>query len=417
MAARIVIVTTYFRPVLGGVESNAERLARYLADGGCTVRLLTKRIGPELSDLENGGRFVVQRIGPFGRRSPAGKWRLAPYVTAWLVRHRATYDVVSCIDYRATGLAALAARAITGRPVVLQAQTAGVISGDNADASLQRWGVGAGGRLGRVLKRVIGTLYGRADAIACIGRALEREALNAGVPRERVHYLPNAIDMARFRPPLSAEERDRERAALLRRLDLPAGAILCVYAGRLSREKGVMDLMDAWRLLSSLAPRRSAALLVVGPDMEGHPGNVDPDARAFADRHGLSGSVRFMGPLADVAPILRLADIAVQPSHFEALGLSAIEALASGVPVVATSVGGLLDFIVDGENGLLAPPQDPAALASRLGALIEDASLRARLASRARPSVLEEYDERAVFGRFAALLETLAGAAASGAAA
>lgn len=119
--------------------------------------------------------------------------------------------------------------------------------------------------------------------------------------------------------------------------------------------------------------------------------------------------MRFLGPLRDPAPVLQVADIAVVPSHFEALGLSGIEALATGVPVVASAVGGLLDFVVDDVNGALCPVKNPAALAERLGRLIGDAALRTRLAANARRSVLDQYDEQIVFANFAALLTRLAG--------
>ena len=79
------------------------------------------------------------------------------------------------------------------------------------------------------------------------------------------------------------------------------------------------------------------------------------------------------------------------------------------MPLVASAVGGLLDFIVDGENGLLCPPQDPPALAVCLGRLVSNASARARLAAGARQSVLQDYDEQAVFGRMRALFDRLAG--------
>jgi len=78
------------------------------------------------------------------------------------------------------------------------------------------------------------------------------------------------------------------------------------------------------------------------------------------------------------------------------------------VPLVASGVGGLLDFVVDGENGRLSPPEDPAALAGRLGPLLSDATERARLATRARASVLADYDEQIVFGRMRALFDRLA---------
>ena len=105
-----------------------------------------------------------------------------------------------------------------------------------------------------------------------------------------------------------------------------------------------------------------------------------------------------------------LADVFVQPSHFEAQGLSAVEALASGVPVVAAAVGGLLDFVKDGENGALFPAKDAPALASSLQRVIDDEALRGRLAAAARPSVEAEYDERLVFARFGALVRELTGA-------
>lgn len=401
MKNRVVLVTTYYRPIVGGVESNAERLARYLAGDAFGVRLVTKRVTRELPDKEADQGVLIERIGPFGDRSSAGKWQLAPFVAAWLIRHRSVYDIVSCIDYRGVGIAALLARAITGRPVLLQAQTAGVLSGDNADAALSRWGVKANGSVARAIKRPIRALYGRANAIACIGREIEREALACGIPRERVHFLPNAIDMSRFRPATDKDDVD----TLRRQLNVPAGAVVCLYVGRLSREKGLMDLMEAWRLLQPA----QAILLVAGPDMDGHPWNVGPAAREFAGRHGLDSTTRFLGSIADVAPLLRAADVVVQPSHFEAQGLSAIEALASGVPVVASAVGGLLDFVVDGENGLLSPPQTPAALADRLRAIVSDSALRRRLSGRARVSVATEYDEQVVFARFASLLKQLAG--------
>ncbi len=404
MTPRVVVLTPYFRPVMGGVESNAERLARYLAAHGIGVRVLTKRITRDLPDREDIDGVRVERIGPYGLRSAAGKWQFAPFAAQSLVRDRSTYDVVCCIDYRGTGVAALGARAITGHAVVFQAQTTGVLSGDNVDAALARRGIRPSGWLGRLVKWPPRAIYGRGDAFACISRVIERETLAAGIPRERVHFLPNAIDMSRFRP-----ASDVERLALRQPLDLPPDAVVCLFVGRLSREKGLMDLMEAWRSVRQSDGAGNGVLLVAGPDMDGHPWNVGPAAREFAVRHALDSSVRFLGSIDPVDPLLRAADVLVQPSHFEALGLSAIEALGSGVPVIASAVGGLLDFMIDDDNGKLCPPNDPPALAASLRALIDDTGLRRRLATRARTSVLPEYDERVVFARFAALLHQLAG--------
>lgn len=398
MTRGVLILTPYFFPIIGGVESNAERLARYLVSQRVPVQVLTKRVGQHLPGKEDRDGIAIRRIGPSGGRSSFGKWRLTPAVVRWLIRHASEYDVVCCVDYRATGVAALLARRVTGRAVVFQAQTTGVLSGDNVDPLLRSLGVGAAGPIARVVKRSIRALYRGADAFACISRDIERETLACGVARERVHYLPNAIDMTHFRP-AEAGERERLRQAL----ELPRDRVLCVFVGRLSREKGVLELLEAWRLLQP----SDALLVMAGPDMSGHAWDAGASGRAFVERHGLNAHVRFVGPLTDVAPLIKAADLVVQPSHFEALGLSAIEALACGVPLVASGVGGLLDFVVDGENARLCPPQDPSALAACIGPLLSDAGARARLAARARDSVLQEYDEQVVFGRMRVLFDRL----------
>ncbi|HEX3646204.1 MAG TPA: glycosyltransferase family 4 protein [Vicinamibacterales bacterium] len=400
-ARGVLILTPYFHPIIGGVESNAERLARYLVSQRVTVRVLTKRIGRGLADDEDRDGIAIGRVGPSGERSSLGKWLMTPAVVWRLVRDASGYDVVCCVDYRATGIAALFARRITGRPVVFQAQTTGVLSGDNIDPLLRKAGIGPAGAIAGGVKGTIRALYRGADAFACISRDIERETLACGVPRERVWYLPNAIDMTHFRP---AEPGERDR--LRRERNLPLDRVVCLFVGRLSREKGVLELLEAWRRLQP----SDARLVIAGPDMPGHPWDAGGPGRAFVEQHGLGASVRFVGPLADVAPMIKAADLVVQPSHFEALGLSAIEALACGVPLVASAVGGLLDFVVEGENGRLCPPRDPAALASCIGPLLTDSGARARLAARARVSVLHEYDELAVFGRMRALFDRLAAA-------
>ena len=342
----------------------------------------------------------------------------------WLVRHGRDYDVVCCVDYRGIGIAALLARRLTRKPVVFQAQTTGVLSAENAETTLARVGISPTARLGRMAKAAVTRLYAGADAFACIARGIERETREAGVADERIHFLPNPVDMTHFRP-ADEGERQRLRNELSAQLAAQSGdardgepaipntRLVVAFAGRLSQEKGVAELLAAWNELAISgcvgdADGARPLLLVAGPDMPGHAWDLGPFSRAFVAEHGLGESIRFLGPLADVARLYRAADVAVVPSHYEALGLSALEALACGLPVVASGVGGILDFITDGVNGLLCPPRDAHALADRLGAVLADADLRAQLRSQARASVEGTYDEAVVLGRFASLLSQLA---------
>ena len=132
---------------------------------------MTKRVTPSLPDVEEAAGVRIDRIGPFGERSALGKWQLLPFAFGWLVRHAAAYDVVCAADYRGMGIAAVLARTLTGRRVVLQAQT-------------------PGGLVAGPLKWPAIAVYRRADAFACISHGLEREARAAGVPANACTSFP-----------------------------------------------------------------------------------------------------------------------------------------------------------------------------------------------------------------------------------
>ncbi|HEX4460281.1 MAG TPA: glycosyltransferase, partial [Polyangia bacterium] len=106
---------------------------------------------------------------------------------------------------------------------------------------------------------------------------------------------------------------------------------------------------------------------------------------------GLAGDVRFLGEQLHVAPILRECDVFLLPSVTESFGLAALEALASGVPVVATRAGGLPEVVHDGENGLLATVGDVEAMAAAVTRLLSDAPLHARMAAAARAGAVAHY--------------------------
>ena len=393
MKPRVLVVSTYYHPVIGGVEIHARQLVRHLHERGFPVEVLTKRIGSHDAATELVDGVAVHRIGPAGERRGSGKWMILPALTAKLLALKSRYDVVVCVDYRGIGVAAIAAGCATGKPVIAQGEVAGVLAGADAQATS---GLAPESLATRMLKAPVRAIYKHADAVVCIGRDLEREAVRAGVPRERVTYLPHGVDLTRFRPPQPGE-RERLRADR----GWPAARPIVLFVGRLSAEKGVNDLMEAWRIAS----RGAAVLVLVGPDMAGHAWDAGAPARAFVEAHGLAPTVRFEGPASDPAPFYRAADVFVQPSHFEALGNTAIEAMASGLPVVASGVGGLADFCVDGVTAVLHEPRSPVSLARALERTLQDDALRARVAEAGRATVAERFELNGLLDRYAALIE------------
>ena len=216
------------------------------------------------------------------------------------------------------------------------------------------------------------------------------------MPPARLAYLPNAVDVTRFRPASSAGER------VAARIDAgwPVDAKLCLYVGRLSAEKGVMELLDAWRQVDASEWR----LVLIGPDMPGHALDVGPQARRFVAEHAMQDRVIFHGESTDTASLLRGADLYVQPSHYESFSNALVEAMGTGLPVVASRVGGMLDCVIDGENGVLCRPKDPADLARALRELIDAPDRAVMLGAKARATVVESFNEVIIQRQFVELI-------------
>jgi glycosyltransferase involved in cell wall biosynthesis len=310
---------------------------------------------------------------------------------------RADYDIVCVNDQRGSGLSAWAAARLRRKPIMIQPQTQGSLSGRHPAQT------GALAAFNRAATFPIRVVYGRADAVSGIAKSILDEARALGVDEARLHYMPNPFNASAFAP-LDPQRRTAMRESLGWR----ASDLVFLFTGRLSLEKGLKELLTAWR--DAAAPDWKLAL--AGPAMPGHPWDLSEWLADFVRQHGLGERVALLGACepARLAQIMAAADAAVLPSHFEAQGLAAVEAMACGLPIVATDVGGIPDFVVPGVNGLLVPPRDVPALGAALremAGILADAERRRQWSAAARASVLP-FDQDAVLGRFAQVLEGLA---------
>lgn len=167
--------------------------------------------------------------------------------------------------------------------------------------------------------------------------------------------------------------------AVRRELDVGRHYPVLLTVGRLVPQKGQRYLIDAMPEILRAHPR--AQLLIVGM------GFLEPKLRAQVDALGLRSSVRFLGRREDVPALMSAADIFVFPSLFEGLGVSLLEACASGLPCVASNVGPLPEVIEDGVTGVLVPSQDPRSLAEAISRLGSDKDLMRRYGEAARARV------------------------------
>jgi glycosyltransferase involved in cell wall biosynthesis len=324
---------------------------------------------------------------------------MVPGALGALLGRAKPYDVLVIRGTRVLGLPGLLAARVAGKAVVLQPEVNGEMSGEaywwgtRLDRPVARWALRAA-----IAPR--NRLYRDADACVAMSRRIEDELLDAGLDRQRVVRIPHGVDTARFRPAAADEVED-----LRGRLGLPRHATILAYTGRLLRGKGLESALEAFALLARTRP--GLHLLLVGSGA-GQSLSVEEPLRRAAQEAGLADRVSFTGRVENVDEFLRASDVFVFPSVFEALGLSLIEAAASGLAAVGARTGGIVDVIEDGRSGLLFEPGDVRDLAGRLAALVDDPGLRRELGRRARAVAVERFDEGASVARYRRLLLELA---------
>ena len=213
-------------------------------------------------------------------------------------------------------------------------------------------------------------------------------AMRARVVRARkAVLLGNGTDVVAFAPGRLSPER---RAGLRAELGIAPDAIVVGAVGRLVAEKGYRELFAAATDVRRAEPR-ARFLVVGGSDPEKADAVTEDEIRAAAD-----AGVIFAGWRADVADLMAAMDVFVLPSWREGVPRSAIEAAATGLPLVVTDIRGCREVVRDGIEGILVPVRDPERLASAIGRLVEDPALRARMGAAARERAVERFDERRV---------------------
>ena len=257
-------------------------------------------------------------------------------------------DVVHAHGARAAWICALAHRHISF-PLLFTAHN--LVAADLAG----RLGISF---IGRHLHKAIAVSPSVADSLVV-----------CGLSRTKIQVVPNGVDLTHFRP---AAPTARQEARLS--LGIHESDFVIAAAARLSPEKGIDTL------LAAAGQRESALFLIAGSG---------PEQTTLM--RSCPPNVRLLGRVSDVRCLLAAADVFAVPSRREGQGIAALEAMASGVPLAASSVGGLADMLTDGETALLVPPNDPDSLAAALGRLQSEPRLCRHLAQNALGLVRKTY--------------------------
>jgi len=229
-------------------------------------------------------------------------------------------------------------------------------------------------RSGRAIGRL---LMSAAQRVIVLGPTYQQE-MGKAWKRDDLAWAPNTADVALF----------RSMSAYTPAPWLARGVRAVLFVGRLSAHKGVYDLFDAIPRVIERHPDARFVLVGVAESDA-----MEPVIRAEAERCGITPRVTFLGTLEghEKAAAFVTSQMIVVPSWTEAFPLVIPEAMAAGLPVIATAVGAIPDFVKDGEDGFLIAPKDPRALADRICRLLDDEGLRRRISERVRARALREF--------------------------
>lgn len=349
---KVCLLTDSFYPIVGGGESHALLLGRQLLKDRAKIFVLTRRRLPTSPRYEVKDGLPIRRVAPTGFPR-YGKYLMIIPALIYLIRHRAEYNLIYVCGLRVMGIPGMLAAILLNKSCILRSEACGEMTGgfiwDSPHAQHKR--------TKKILHTLLGwrnRLYLRAQAFVSISKVIHDEYLGTGVPPERIYDITNGIDTDTFTPVDS-----HHRELLRTKLGLPVSARIFAYSGKLNRGKGLELLLRVWKQLVDRWPSPIHLLLI------GSGGNqflsCEAELRNFVTKNQLNSSVTFTGYVETVHEYLQCSDYFAFPSESESLGLALIEALACGLPALASRIGGIVDIIENDHNGRLIDAKDEAA--------------------------------------------------------
>jgi glycosyltransferase involved in cell wall biosynthesis len=369
-ATSVLWITGAYFPEFSAGGLQCQAVAREIR-GRISVAVLTTATTPTLpayAEVEGVGVTRV-RVEPGGSRSLAA----SAAMTAALMRLLPRADIVHVQGFSTKNVLVLAMARLFGRPVVIHLQTSRHDEPEHI----------------RPLGRLAWWAFSSADYYLAVSQGLLRCYLDAGLPADRIEELPNGVDVARFRPAVGDE-----RSALRQQLGLPIDRPLILFVGVMSPDKQPQVLLDAWEEAERRRPLQSTVVFVGATDprlFELKDGLAEQLKQRLVDL-GAVDQVRFVPPTPSIELYYRAADVVVMPSIREGLPNVVLEAMASGLPVIASRLPGSTDTMIDdGVNGRLVEPGDRSGFASAIVDVLSDGAAAARMGAAARRTVEERY--------------------------
>jgi glycosyltransferase involved in cell wall biosynthesis len=312
-----------------------------------------------------------------------------------LFRARRQYDIIFVAGFRALGISAVLMSKILRKVCILKADSNGEMSGDFFTDGLKKLHLDRASPLVKGFLWMRNALLCKADGFVSLSSDITAELITHGVNPKAVYHIPNGIDTSRFHPVSAAE-----KSGLRDRLGLPQEKTIVVFTGRLVATKGLPLLLRVWQAIQR--QYKEAILLLVGAGgTDIH--NCEAELKTYVRSHGLQASVYFTGAVPNVHEYLQASDLFVFPSENEAFGISLIEAMACGLAVITSSVGGLKDIVRHGPQKLVVEAGDFQQLYDAINTALSDSARATALSSIGLRNVRKHYSRDAVTQKYTKL--------------
>lgn len=352
---RILMIISLFKPIVGGTEKQAEQLAKRLREKGVKIFFLTRKLkgSPELEIIENIPVYRKIKTIEFGFF-----WGISYLFSTllFLIQNRKEYDLIHCHHLQGFhSLAAILIKRLFNKKVIIKVA-----------------GGGSLGDIAAIKKRKLGRIYlwflRKADRVISVSNEITCQLKEHGFSLSQIAEIPNGVDLQKFRV------QDRS---------LPSEKRLLIYIGRFDHGKGLEDLLSAFKKVHESQP--GTQLLLVGD------GGEKEKLLRLAYELKIHTSIHFEGVHDDVNHYLGKSEIFVFPSLSEGMSNVLLEAMACGLPIVATRIGGNLELIENGLNGLLVSPGNPGELAEAILWLLTNPDRAKEMGKRGREKVEANY--------------------------
>lgn len=364
---RVLMLSDYFYPhVGGGVEKVVYELSKRLVDFGCDILVIT--LGDEYSSYNVNGVKVFKlpsvdltKFLQIQLSIPRSIKALAQTVKDF------SPDIVHAHNvFFATSLLAVLIKWFSRGKMVFTAHLGKI----EKLRLLGRWKVLAAEVYEKIAGRII---LSSSDIVIAVSNSVRDHVLSLGVPSEKVVVIPNGVDINEFNPSLSTQGVDRINNI--------------IFVGRLIPNKGLEYLVEAAKIL--ICSRISGVKFRIVGD-----GPYRQRFEELINEHKLASYFEILGRVPKVSDVLQEGGIFVRPSLTEGMPLTVLEAMASGLPIVATRVAGTPELIIHGETGMLVEPGDARQLAETIKFLIQHPDEAIRLGRNARAFIERHYKEK-----------------------